>query len=168
MKKFRPCEKAKADCQHCSSCWVAITWVIKGINAKEVSAFPRKQKFPLCGWNLSFHLSKAVVKCGISVKWFSTCTKQLAAKINRWPFYLESDVYTNNGENQHPSKTINSSYVMTVNDKPLIWLAMKMYQIISTRRSQKERQEDHFKFKDVLKGCAKCIIYFISIHECEF
>lgn len=47
------------------------------------------------------------------------------------------------------------------------------YQIISTRRSQKDCRaakevDNHFKPKIVLRGCAKFIIYFILIHECEF
>lgn len=33
---------------------------------------------------------------------------------------------------------------------------------------QKKWLDDHFKPKVVLKGCAKYIIYFVSIHKCEF
>ncbi len=102
LKKFWPCQRAEADCQHCSSCWVAITWVIKGIKAKEVSAFPRKQKFPLCGQNLYFVICQSLL---LNVAFqHGGLHKTASGKIIRWPFCLESDVYTDDGENHHPSR----------------------------------------------------------------
>lgn len=40
--------------------------------------------------------------------------------------------------------------------------------IRKTVEFQKKGLAHHFKPKLVCKGCTQCIIYFISIHECEF
>lgn len=88
---------------------MVITWVIKGIKAKEASVFPRKQKFPLCGQNLSFNLSKAVVKCRQFSLVVFYLQKTVSGKNKQVTILPESDVYTDDGENHHPSRMKNSS-----------------------------------------------------------